>query len=490
MKKYISALALTALLFAPSCQKRSTHFTSLNAGADANTVFIDSARQYMIRQHYTDSISQPGDSTPMDRTSLHKIPLWSVARVQYFSFGKGVVVPLQITEPLSIRVGVDQIPLTQITWLLLYRDPRQQWQAEVVTRIPFTTNTERPFQGKVRVEDWRGYFLRGYVYSADTTTRLTLSETYKRSPSAPQKTPNVEAAKAPECTETDWYACSSVGGVFEGCRYEYTIEECSTGGGGADYNEGGGGTPTAGDYSSIGGGASGAAGPDTARSTITPDTSITHNPLVNCVYSHRMSTSLLHGLQSILSYSAGNQRYNIIFTLSADVPSDGVCHYQGNNTFLIEINAGEAEDPNYSRIYLASTFIHEAFQAMIRQQALAVFGEQAISQWPTPIHNMTLSQLASYFEAESKAANIWESVEHDWMVDNITALSTSLQEFVQTFYQSTYKNVGSALAPYEALMYMGLQNSPLYQEQVVTTGLQASFENYYAELNEGGKCQE
>lgn len=202
-----------------------------------------------------------------------------------------------------------------------------------------------------------------------------------------------------------------------------------------------------------------------------------------------MSPLLTNGLKSILSSFDDNTMYNVDFTVSTGEDSaDGLCSYKGNNTFLVTINGNNANDSSYSRIYLASIMIHEAFHAMLRQKAIATFGEAAIDQWPTPIDDMTLSELASYFEADSKAANIWESVEHDWMVNNISTMATTLEEFVQTFYASTYAAVGSNITPYEALMYMGLENSTFYTEQVVKTGLSTQFQTYWGELNEGGKC--
>lgn len=89
--------------------------------------------------------------------------------------------------------------------------------------------------------------------------------------------------------------------------------------------------------------------------------------------------------------------------------ADGLCSYKGNNTFLMTINGSDANDSCYSRIYLASIMIHEAFHAKLRQKALETFGEATIAQWPKPIDDMTLSELASYFEADSKADNIWEA---------------------------------------------------------------------------------
>jgi hypothetical protein len=46
------------------------------------------------------------------------------------------------------------------------------------------------------------------------------------------------------------------------------------------------------------------------------------------------------------------------------------------------------------------------------------------------------------------------------------------------------------LAPYEALMYMGLEGSVFYQEEVVEKGLDSQYTTYRGLLNEGGKCQD
>jgi hypothetical protein len=203
-----------------------------------------------------------------------------------------------------------------------------------------------------------------------------------------------------------------------------------------------------------------------------------------------MSPSLTHGLKSILSNFSGNQVYNVTFTVASNLGIDGKTVYEGNNNFLITLNGDEADDPEYSRIWLASTFIHEAFHAQLRQRALATFGEANIAEWPTPIDDMTLAELETYFEAESKSNNIWQSVEHDWMVENIEEMATSLQEFVQTYYKTTYAQVGSSLTPYEALMFMGLEGSTFYQEQVTALGLATTYQTLATDLNEGGKCQD
>ena len=120
---------------------------------------------------------------------------------------------------------------------------------------------------------------------------------------------------------------------------------------------------------------------------------------------------------------------------------------------------------------MISNQIHEAFHAKLRQKALATFGSTVISTWPKPIDDMDLSELANCFEAESKQENIWESVTHDWMIENINLLGATLQQYVQAFHHATYAQVGSDPAVYQNLMFMGLQNSVLFQEQIVAADL-------------------
>ena len=76
------------------------------------------------------------------------------------------------------------------------------------------------------------------------------------------------------------------------------------------------------------------------------------------------------------------------------------------------------------------------------------------------------------------------------MVENINLPGPSLQQYVQAFYQDTYAAVGRAPTVYQDLMYMGLQNSTLFQEQIVTTGLSPTLQANWGKLNEGGKCND
>ncbi len=220
---------------------------------------------------------------------------------------------------------------------------------------------------------------------------------------------------------------------------------------------------------------------------IQADASIANNPIIKCVYDNLMHPDLQLGLKSILKSFDGSSVYHINFK-PGPISGEGVTNYLGSNQWLTTINKDRAEDNGYSRIWLASTFIHEAFHAKLRQHAIELLGTDEIQNWPKSIDDMTLSELATYYEQSAQTKALWNPIGHDWMVNNIDELATSLREFVKKFYTATYANVGDNLDAYRALAYMGLLGSQFYQEKVVNTGIQNQFNAYRSALNEGGAC--
>jgi len=278
MKK-LTLAGLIALLSLTCCNRRySGHYHKPVPVTDSTQEFINAARSFM-EQHET-AAPPVTDSLTYTRTSLHKTSRWGLARIQYFSFGRGVVVPVNIAEPLGIKVGPHHVPVSvsSITWLLLYQDSAKLWHPEVITRLP-NDITDGPFRGKVRVEDWQGHFLKAFLYMDDTTLFLAASRTIQRPryQRGYAKTPSLYAAMELECTATDWYSCCTYDGVFAGCNYAYSTVECSVSGGG-----GGGstGAPSGSDYGTVGtGGGSGSSG--AAIDDDVANTTITANPMCN-----------------------------------------------------------------------------------------------------------------------------------------------------------------------------------------------------------------
>jgi hypothetical protein len=162
-----------------------------------------------------------------------------------------------------------------------------------------------------------------------------------------------------------------------------------------------------------------------------------------------------------------------------------------SKNLTITIGATEAYDPDYSRVYLAKTFIHEAFHAKLIQYAIENVGTTEMAKWPKTINDATLCELMGYVENSTKANGTWGTATHDWMVYHIDEMATSLQEFVGAYYptnansQDVLASVGP-LEPYRALLFMGLQTSQFYGEKV-DANRNNEFENYRGELGRNNK---
>lgn len=196
------------------------------------------------------------------------------------------------------------------------------------------------------------------------------------------------------------------------------------------------------------------------------DSSILNNINIKCVY-ETMSSSIL---KEILSGFSITTKYNLNISLDPLLPSNstGRVTHDGYNIYL-KINPTFI-DNDVSKIWTASTILHEAFHAKLLLKVKEEFGDsyQDSNRWPTSINDMELRELVDYYMQNSKEKNRWESANHDWMVNNINLMSIYLSRYVEKYYPYLYKPEKN-LEPYKFLMYHGLQNSRFYIENYVTT---------------------
>ncbi len=222
-----------------------------------------------------------------------------------------------------------------------------------------------------------------------------------------------------------------------------------------------------------GGGGSGTIDSTIIVNSIRPDTGVINNSNVNCIYQALMNDSLQNGLRNILS-GFSNSGATITFILYDFGPGDdttkGATGNNGNN-YYCKISRYFASDPNYSRIRLAKTFIHEAFHAQLRQKAIELFGSTEVSSWPVNISNGTLAELSYYFYNASLADNSWNSIGHQWMIEHIEACAQSLKEFVQRYYPDIYNMTGGDDKAFISLFYDGLEQVPCYAGDLANRGL-------------------
>jgi len=210
--------------------------------------------------------------------------------------------------------------------------------------------------------------------------------------------------------------------------------------------------------------AAGGFDPNVLQPQVIVDSSIANNPGIDCIYEKLLTDSSADGLMSVLQAFQGESGYNVIFKLKElESNIDGRTHYSGTgNTFEIWINRSNALDTDYSKIWLASTFIHEAFHAKLRQKILAVFGSIEISAWPTPINDMTLKELAAYLESGSHPSNL-QAIMHEYMADHISFMKNALQNFVMKGYPALYSSISDPNTSFRDLALQGLEDTQFWK---------------------------
>lgn len=253
------------------------------------------------------------------------------------------------------------------------------------------------------------------------------------------------------------------------------ILECT--GGAEDGNSGGGGSGNSGKSVGTNGGNNYPPSQEPVEEVpcedclrIEKDTSISNNSLANCLYDALMDPNLENGLASILKALQGETGYNVTLEL-ANIASEGLTFQTENASskdIIMQIKRSNAIDPTYSRIYVAKTFIHEAFHAQLIQYSLKTFGAYTLSSWPKSTNDATLAELMDYVSKESEGNQTLTNATHSWMANHIDQLATSLRSFVQKYYPDKYNdpNIGTGLEAYRAMMYMGLQGTRFYNETV------------------------
>lgn len=153
--------------------------------------------------------------------SLKKHLIWEDAFIKQLSCGFGIVIPLSYEKEFYVSKGNSKIPLSQLSYVLMYLDECGDWVVELVTTIPDQTFSNSPdinpfFSGMILIEDCRGNFIRAFLYKDEMVSDFIIEET----------TSKVEA----DCVYTDWYSCpGSVTEVTSDCSYTGTTRSCGTG---------------------------------------------------------------------------------------------------------------------------------------------------------------------------------------------------------------------------------------------------------------------
>lgn len=265
---YLLTLALGLSACLVSCKKDDTELPK------AETNLVDASRDYFEKEILANSaygqvnsrVASTDDQRKNPRKYLERSPAWERARTVELSTGTAVMLPVHFKKPFIIKSnfsGNQVFALEDLTKLLIYRDSKKNFHAEMVTYLPdsnYSARSGRPFSGIVLVEDWAGNFLKEYRYNGKgSIEKLDIGQVEERSLNR-NATTTINQSIIIVCYEISGFNYSPVNDEYTywsydaGCNSMF-FPDGSGGGDGGGSGDGGG--PGGGDY---GGGSSGGGG--------------------------------------------------------------------------------------------------------------------------------------------------------------------------------------------------------------------------------------
>jgi hypothetical protein len=220
---------------------------------------VAQAQNYFDSQILTDTSHTAPDS--ITRHGVAKEPLWAQASVENMPFGQAVVVPLVYKQAIALQTESGNITLSELSYLLIYKDAQKQYHTEVVTKLPEKNywpnykNPNIPFKGVILVEDWWGNTLKNLGLGITGPENLL---GFVAPQAKGQIPPNNNLMLAEQFCYTQVWQITVCGGGVEGCTTHYDISQvCFTvytdsgpsggGGGGVNWS----GLPTGPDYGNM-----------------------------------------------------------------------------------------------------------------------------------------------------------------------------------------------------------------------------------------------
>lgn len=114
----------------------------------------------------------------------NKTPLWQQAAVVKTSIGDAVAVPIKYENLITMQAEGEKTSTTleKISYLLIYKDTKQNMQAEWVTLAPIGEKKNGKFVGILDIKNWNSEFKRGYAFGENgDMAPVTLSNSvYKK----------------------------------------------------------------------------------------------------------------------------------------------------------------------------------------------------------------------------------------------------------------------------------------------------------------------
>ena len=201
----VHSIVLLLLIIISACRKE----------VDNNTVdpssLIDRSRTYFEREVATKEDNRQmaaQNSKKNNRQLMMKSAVWKDAFIKKISIGEAVIVPLKYKQDLftEINGAKEVLPLSKISYLIIYTDRQRVMKSEVVTWVPNSDywqakeRWKKPFQGVIFVEDWFGNKIKGLSYNSNGSITNLINKAGKNTISVVDIT----------CWNVPWYTCGTV----------------------------------------------------------------------------------------------------------------------------------------------------------------------------------------------------------------------------------------------------------------------------------------
>ena len=400
---------------------------------------VAQAQNYFETKILTDSTQKVYDNNP--RHTVTKEPVWAEASVQNMPFGEAVVVPLVYEQAIALQTQSGNIPLGELSYLLIYKDAQKQYHSEVVTKLPEKNywpnykNPNTPFKGVILVEDWWGNTIRNIGLGIAGPENLL---GYVAPQAKGQIPPNNNLMLAEQFCYSQVWQITVCGGGAEGCTSHYDISQvCFTvytdsgpsGGGGGNWS----GLPTGPDYGNMPhGGAGGYNTPPPPPPNYLADiTNNVTNPCLKAVVQNLKLANVAGELSKIIS---GLDKSTLVKINVRD-----------------SINSRDGRPANsFGFKYFSATNVFSATILLNRETLLENSMENVTS---VIIHEF----VHAYFNYINKVPRLEDEIEHEEMAQKYTK---PMAEFLTNLFGISAKDA-------TALAWSGLQDAKSYLESEV-----------------------
>lgn len=118
------------------------------------------ARSFFEEEILSNMPSQPGPEG-------NKTPLWEQAKEVKISLGDALVVPIKYEKPQALKIdgGETVRELQKSSYLFIYKDQDQNFQAEWVVEAPMRRKRNGDFVGIISINEWNGKSKRAFGFN-------------------------------------------------------------------------------------------------------------------------------------------------------------------------------------------------------------------------------------------------------------------------------------------------------------------------------------